>query len=57
MAVRDWFAIHHRKDVSTGDKDVLLLYLLSSEKERLEDCLIHHRLLLSYFDIRPCDLL
>ena len=57
MAVRNWFAIHHRKDVSTCDKDMLLLYLLTSEEERLEDCLIHHRLLLSYFDIRACDLL
>ena len=35
MAVRDWFAIHHCKDVSTCDKDMLLLYLLTSKEERL----------------------
>ena len=35
MAVRDWFAIHHRKDVSTCDKYMLLLYLLTTEEERL----------------------
>ena len=57
MAVRDWFTIHHCKDVSTCDKDMLFLYLLTSEEKRFENCLIVHRFLLSYFDIGTCDLL
>ena len=57
VAISDWLAVNHCEDVPTRNENMLLLYLLASEEQWLQDCLIHHLVLLRNLHIVACNFL